>query len=544
MAEQYKDGASVAALNFTPGVKRDGTQFDGNFATDARWCRWRLGRPKKMGGYRAIDDNFAGPIRAVLCYGLNSIVRTFLFSGSGVQYLDLDIDCNGSITTTSTISGFTPDDNFTWQLATLFDSAGGGDTLLIAHASAYLNTNGIADQTNYPFYYGSILNFPANGLNNVSPEEVSGGICVLQPFLFIYGNNGLIKNSDNNDVTNFASGNANEVNVSGSKVVKGLPVRGGGQSPAGIFWTLEDVIRVNFVGGAPKFQYDTVTSKSSILSPNAVVEHDGVFYWPGVDRFLMYNGVVKEVKNQFNADFFFENLNINQRCKIWGTTVPRWGEIWWFFPRGQAEEPNWAVVYNVREECWYDTPITRSAGYFSQVLRFPIWANSLTNSEAISNQDFSGTTPVRRSDPAPVPPGVEAGDYVLWQHEFGVNQIIYGQELAIDSYFDTPYLGFVNGEPMQGQSAPVGMDNWTRTVRVEPDFVQSGPMTATFTTKKFANSDQVTELTKTFTPGTETLEVRVQGRLNRIRYRSNVAGGNYHMGRVLVTPEVGDPRAS
>lgn len=543
MAQQYQDGSTVNALNFQPGIKRDGTQFDGNYATDGKWVRWRLGRPKKMGGYRAIDDNFDGPVRAVLCYGLNGIVRTFLFSGSGVQYLDLDIDCNGSITATSTITGFVPDDNFTWQLATLFDSTGGGDAILIAHAGAYLNPNGIADQTNYPFYWGSIVNFPTNGLDNVSAEEVSGGICVLQPYLFIYGNNGLIKNSARNDVTDFASGDANEVNVSGSKVVKGLPVRGGGNSPAGVFWTLEEVIRVNFVGGAAKFSYDTVTAKSSILSPAAVVEYDGVFFWPGIDRFLMYNGVVKEVPNQLNQDFFFDNLNIAQRCKIWGTTVPRWGEIWWFFCRGTAAEPNWAIVYNIRENCWYDTPIARSAGYFSQVLRFPIWASSLTNSEAVINQDTSGTDTPTRAGPPPVPPGVEPGDYTLWQHEFGVNQILYGLELAVDSYFDTPDLGFVNGDPIQGQSTP-GMDNWTRTVRVEPDFVQVGPMTAEFSTKKFAKSSSQVELNKVFDPDTETLEVRVQGRLNRVRFRSNVVNGDYMLGRTLITPEVGDPRAS
>ena len=54
MAEQYQNEATVQSLDMSPGIKRDGTPFDGRFAQDGIWCRWRNGRPKKMGGYREI----------------------------------------------------------------------------------------------------------------------------------------------------------------------------------------------------------------------------------------------------------------------------------------------------------------------------------------------------------------------------------------------------------------------------------------------------------------------------------------------------------
>lgn len=514
--QQYQDGATVNALNFDPGIQRDGTAFDGHAAPQGQWVRWRKGRPRKMGGYREVRDGFNGPVRAVLVYPIDAGGRTFLFSPEGVQWVDVDYNCNASTINDALLTGFGADTHFLWQADTLFDSTGGGQALIIAHAAGYLND--IADITNYPFYYQDV--FTPGAAWSQSTEVVSGGIVVLQPYLFIYGNNGLIKNASANSVTDFTTGDANSVNVSGTKVVRGFPIRGGGQSPAGVFWSLQEVIRVNFVGGSRKFTFDTVTAKSSVLSPNGIVEYDGIFYWAGIDRFLMYNGVVKEIPNQMNADFFFDTLNISQRCKVWATAVPRWGEIWWFFCKDGALEPNHAVVLNVRENTWYDTAIARTAGYFSQILRFPLW----TDTEA--------------TDPPPAGPFL----YRLWQHEIGTDRVTSSEQTAIPSYFDTPYLGFINGDPIAGGSTP-GMNNWTRTVRLEPDFIQSGNMSVEFLTKKFANSPLVSEETRTFSPTTESLEVRVQGRLNRMRFTSNEAGGNYVAGRVLLTPEVGDPRA-
>jgi len=47
-----------------------------------------------------------------------------------------------------------------------------------------------------------------------------------------------------------------------------------------------------FAGGSTVFQFDVLTSDSSIISPDSVIDYDGIFYWMGVDRFLMFNGVV------------------------------------------------------------------------------------------------------------------------------------------------------------------------------------------------------------------------------------------------------------
>jgi hypothetical protein len=72
------------------------------------------------------------------------------------------------------------------------------------------------------------------------PISVDGGVCMLYPFIFVYGSHGFIAN--NNVSTTYNSQNfydwngplANQTNVSASKIVKGMPMRGGTNSPGWI----------------------------------------------------------------------------------------------------------------------------------------------------------------------------------------------------------------------------------------------------------------------------------------------------------------------
>ena len=237
--------------------------------------------------------------------------------------------------------------------------------------------------------------------NNVS---VSGGVVSLHPYVFVYGNNGLIKNCAAGNAQDWVSVDANETNVATGKIVQGLPVRGGSNAPSGLFWSLDSLIRVSYIGGSgtpPQYwRYDIITSQSSILSSQSAIEYDGVYYWCGVDRFLLYNGTVKEIPNNFNQNYFFDNLNYNQRQKVWATKVPRYGEIWWFYPRGNATECTDAIIFNVREGVWYDAGealgARRSAGYFSQVFAHPVAAGWETSSSVVVFTQSMSTTSASR----------------------------------------------------------------------------------------------------------------------------------------------------
>jgi hypothetical protein len=354
--------------------------------------------------------------------------------------------------------------------------------------------------------------------------EVSGGIVMLFPYLFAYGNNGYIANCAAGDFNNWTSADSNKNNVSSTKVVKGLPLRGGTTSPAGLFWTLDSVVRVTYapqsVGSSTLYwRYDLITQQSSILSSQCVIEYDGIFYWAGTDRFLMYNGVVQEVENKQNFNYFFDNLNYAQRQKVWVSKVPRWGEIWWFFPNGDSTECNDAVVYNVREKCWYDAGqalgARRSAGVFSEVFRKPVWAGWEENT---------------------------AGNYTLWQHETGADEVYLTKVFAIESFVETNVIGTTTG--LVGSVQEAGDNLWTRCERIEPDFVQTGQMSVIVTGKSYADDTDDPSDPYVFEPTTLKVDMKEQRREMRLRFISNVINGDYFMGRVLLNLETGDVRGT
>ena len=357
--------------------------------------------------------------------------------------------------------------------------------------------------------------------NNIA---VSGGCVVLHPYLFVYGNNGLIQNSSAGDFDNWVSADANANNTSTGKIVRGLPLRGGSSSPSGLFWSTDSLVRVSFAptsAGGQNFYwtYDLISSQTSIMSSQSVIEYDGIFYWAGVDRFLMYNGVVQEIPNDVNQNYFFDNLNFSQRQKVWATKIPRFGEIWWFYPKGDATECTDAIIYNVREKTWYDAGealgAQRSAGVFSEVLPKPIWAGNVVNS---------------------------TGDYTLWQHETGTNEIFLTSVNAIRSYFETPNLGFLTGTV--GATQKPGDNLWTRIERVEPDFVQTGDMTLVITGRGYAEDVNRESDPFTFTPNTIKIDMREQRREMRLRFESNTENGDYQTGSVLLSLTTGDVRST
>jgi len=440
--------------------------------------------------------------------------------------------------------------------------------------------------------------------NNIA---VSGGVVVLYPYVFVYGNNGLIQNNSAGNLQNWVGADANQNNVSGTKVVKGMPLRGGTTSPAGLFWSTDQLTRVTYapqnVGTSTIYwRYDIISTQTSIMSSQSVIEYDGIYYWCGVDRFLMYNGVVQEIQNDTNQNYFFDNLNFQQRQKVWCTKIPRWGEIWWFYPSGNATECNNAIIYNVREKCWYDAGFAiganRSAGYFSEVFRFPIWADNVLsgyymNSVAIVTAGtgyaigdvvqvsggqgspallsvtsvsggtvtgltitgggnytatFSGTLNTVARAPSSGS-GLQisftlAQAYNIWQHEIGSDQI-YGTTVdAIQSYIETNSLGWVNGGI--GNPSAMGDNVFMRVERVEPDFVQSGSMNLYIKGKGYADDTDVTSTLSpyVFQPNTLKLDMKEQFREMRMRFESNTYGGNYQMGNVLVHGEAGDVRST
>jgi hypothetical protein len=521
-----------------PGIKRDGTKFEGNAYVDGQWVRFQRGLPRKIGGYRRVTNYINGIVRQFHTQALNNFVYTHVGHSLGVQRFTLDVNGNPSSPIDRSPAGYTENEQMMWMFDAMFDGAGSG-TVLIAHGTE--TANDISSGTNLPAYIGDL--YGTGQLTQIPTGGVCGGIVVLHPYLFMYCKNGYIKWSDANDPTNFTTGDAGDAFIASSKIIKGMTLRGGGNNPAGLFWTLDSVIRAYYTGGDDVFAFDTITASSSILSANSVIEHDGIYFWVGLDRFLLYNGVVREIENNMNINYFFEGLNYAAGNKVFAFKVPRFGEIWWCYPRGEATECTHAVIYNYRENTWYDCELPnggRSAGIYAQVFQSPLLAGNVpilppTGDERITEGGDDRIT----EDGAFRITDTGYDQYKIWRHETGVNEIDGTQVNAIESYFETGDISLLVADQPKNAAIRVEM--------IEPDFVQSGDMQVYVTGRINARAPEVNGPIRSFPDQpSEVYEQQVflkeQRREMRFRFTSNTVDGDYQMGQVIAHIEQGDGR--
>ena len=476
---------------------------------------------------------------------------------------------------------------------------------IIAHAAP--NVLDINNQTEGLIYWGDTESQADLTIMTSTNQSASGGIVVLYPYFFKYTNDGVVAFTLN---PGGDWSDAVYAPIAGTKIVKGIRTRGGGNPPSGLFWSLNALIKANFVGGETIFQFDTIQDDISLLSQNCIVTHDNVVYWIGLNQFYLYNGIVKRIPNNTNKITFFKNLNFAYRNKVWGMYKEEYNEIWWYYPSGNNTECSDVVILNVEEGFWFDSVHGRSAGTTTGLYQYPLETDSqgllnkfnpapivinlannplattinqnivvvtipantilrtgmlvtisaatgfngltanelnlmLTPITVINNTSFSyivssnATSTGSGGGNAPVTYSYPNLTYGVWQEEFGVDRVLYGQSLAIDSYFETNIITWFEKAPTD--------DREMRIRRIEPDFVQSQPMTMIVNTRDFAQSTVSSSQTYSFLPGQEVVtlakvDTNNMGRLVSFRFESNVGGGNYEMGRVVLNYAPGDVR--
>lgn len=506
--------SKIYPLNAAPAIQRDGTVLDTDAYTDGSWCRFYKGRPKKIGGYRKMTDQYTGLVRGAGMFNRNGL--SYIAAGSAGKLEQATFDSysgfGGGISDRSP-AAFSSDASNVWQAAYQFD-AGTTSTRLIVHVAP--NLTNIDNSATGNIYLGDAT--ATTALTAVASSAVSGGICVAGVYLMYFGSDGFIGWSVANTPTNLTGAGSGSARVTGGKIVRGLPLRGN-SGPAALFWATTGLIRGQFVGGATVFDFDTVSSDGySILGAQTPVEADGVYYWIGNGKFFLYNGVVRELPNTRNKRFFFDNLLPQNAQRVVGYHNPDYSEISWVFCKGNVTENNWQITYNYETKEWYDTPMARTTVISPQTFKYPVMFDNTTS---------SGLTKV-------------------WMHEFGVDAIDGPTVSAIESYHTTPVIALPGNGPTLRQM--VGEDRNIQIERIEPDMVYEGMVSFEVMGRTYALNDDNSFRTLTTDDFVDTdnkfIPFADQTRLMRLKITSNVQGGDYLSGSHLVTFSIADGLAT
>jgi hypothetical protein len=557
---------SIINIQSKNGVQRDGTEFNSPCYIDAQWNRFWEGTPKKIGGCQLLQKGNTTVVGSMFSYLVDNKVDIYTGRYNSVTMFSITKQNQ----TPSNILDITPTDTSNWNPLSeknlwdfdIYTSAEGGGSVLesVSYLYAHVaeNRQDTASAEEGPIFAtsastpGTLQPILAQTSSiDTEPLLVSGGVVFSSPVMVAYGNSGTIYWSDeSDDPTNpwplYARGADNQLPaniaiLSNTKIVKGVPYRG-----SIIFWSLHELISATYNVitvsiddpeqkqiAYPTFSSNVIERGISIMSPNSVIQYNNMIYWPGIDQFYEFNGVVGSMLNHTNSDWFYKNINTQASAKVWGVAQPRYKELWWFYPRlpytppeGKTmadQECNAVIIHNLETKDWYDCtippdaplngvyPWTRSAGISaSSNYPYPVWADN-TTVQINYNIGSQSTKPI-------------------WTHEIGTDYVLSDtQRFAIPAYFTTSYYTLWDSNP--------SLSNYLYVQRIAPDFVQSGDMTVTINSKKYPNSvlDNTSPILFSDDPESanykEYIDFETQNGLVSFTFASNVLNGDYHMGK-------------
>ena len=135
----------------------------------------------------------------------------------------------------------------------------------------------------------------------------------------------------------------------------------------------------------------------SIAGPNAVAVASSKTYWMGIDKFYIYDGVVKTLNCDLRR-YIFNDINLYQNFQIFAGTNEGFNEIWWFYCSESSSTIDRYVVFNYAENngqgVWYYGTMARTAWSDSGLRQYPqaaTYSNNIVDHERGVDDNVSGT---------------------------------------------------------------------------------------------------------------------------------------------------------
>lgn len=208
-----------------------------------------------------------------------------------------------------------------------------------------------------------------------APVDNLGILVTEERFLFALGAGGnprKVQWSDREDNTSWTPAATNEAGdielQTSGQIMLGLRVRG--QS---LILTDTDAHTASYQGPPFVYGFERVGSSCGAISRHAAAAADVGAFWMGRESFFTYRGNSVEPLPCDVADYVFNNINADQKSKVYAVNNGRQSEIWWFYPSADSTECNKYVAFNYREGHWLIGDLARTSGVDAGVFTTPIW---------------------------------------------------------------------------------------------------------------------------------------------------------------------------
>tara|TARA_R100001244_G_scaffold17467_1_gene18737 strand:+ start:49 stop:1896 length:1848 start_codon:yes stop_codon:yes gene_type:complete len=279
----------------------------------------------------------------------------------------------------------------------------------------------------------------------------------------------------------------------------GTRIVGGVRSKNAItIWTDNSIWLMQYVGPPFTFAFRQLGTNCGMIGPHAGIDYSGVPIWMGYDNFYAFDGQVRNLPSTIRR-YVFDNLNMDQKDKIYTGINSEFKEIIWLYPSTNASECDSYVLYSPDENYW-----TYGTCFWTTFADKTVFGNTITT-------------------------GVTAAGNNLYNNE--PTDIFTGNGAGLTSYLESGDFDIADGNEL------MFMD------KIIPDFdINTGNIKFSIKTKQYPESTDIIEKGPfTISNTTQKVDMRARGRQARIRVSCNSTGTKWRWGslRLAVQPDGG-----
>lgn len=112
-----------------------------------------------------------------------------------------------------------------------------------------------------------------------------------------------------------------------------------------------DAFRVRYVGQPYGYGQERIGTNCGIAGPHAGVATSDFAVWMGANGFWTYRGQLQPLPCAVE-DYVFRDFNVAQAAQVSCGHNADYQEVWWFFPKGDADRNSHYVAWNYRDNWW------------------------------------------------------------------------------------------------------------------------------------------------------------------------------------------------